>query len=56
MDGLINIPDSSFFITNQKYRKKQKEASPADACGVTLFYTRGLGMVVLRVLIPQPYG
>jgi hypothetical protein len=31
-----------FFITNQKYSKKQKEASPADACGVTLFYTRGV--------------
>jgi hypothetical protein len=59
MDGLINIPDSSFFITNQKYNIKTEEGLTSRSLwcnGVTLFYTRGLGIVVSCVMAPQSCG
>jgi hypothetical protein len=43
-----------FYHQPKIQKKNQKKASPADTCGVTLFYTRGLGIVVSCVMAPQP--
>jgi hypothetical protein len=56
MDGLINIPDSSFFITNQKYSKKPEGGITSRCLWCNPILPRGLGIVVLCVMVPQSCG